>query len=376
MERNLFYVDFCARSTVPGSACPDGHGSAAHATSDTSGHTPFSPYDHCVLCPRACGANRSLGQRGYCGMTSELRIARVGLHMWEEPCLSGSTGSGTIFFTGCPLGCLFCQNHDISRRTVAGRSTSPSDPTSGATASSSIETESPSSGAASLESADVASPYPLPGRIYSVDRLADAMLDLQAQGAHNINFVTGTHYVPHIIEGVRLARARGLSVPTLYNCGGYESADTIRRLQGTIDIYLPDMKFYSPDISRRYAHAADYFDRAREALAEMVRQCPEQEYDENGMMKRGVIVRHLMLPGALFDTKHILDYLTENYGNRITISLMNQYTPMPGAPEELARPLPQKHYDSMVNYLLLLGQTNAFTQEGGTVSSSFIPDFE
>lgn len=301
-------------------------------------------------------------------MTSELRIARVGLHMWEEPCLSGSTGSGTIFFTGCPLGCLFCQNHDISRRTVAGRSTSPADPTSGATASSPIGTESPSSGAAS--------PYSLPGRIYSVDRLADAMLDLQAQGAHNINFVTGTHYVPHIIESVRLARARGLSVPTLYNCGGYESANTIRMLQGTIDIYLPDMKFCSPKISSRYAHAADYFDRASEALAEMVRQCPDQEYDENGMMKRGVIVRHLMLPGMLFDTKHILDYLTENYGNRITISLMNQYTPMPGAPEELARPLPQKHYDSMVNYLLLLGQTNAFTQEGGTVSSSFIPDFE
>ncbi|MBO4687248.1 MAG: radical SAM protein, partial [Clostridiales bacterium] len=258
--------------------------------------------------------------------------------------LSGTRGSGTIFFTGCPLGCVFCQNYEISRRLPEG-SSHPG-------------------------------PYELPGRIYTIEGLASAMLDLQNQGAHNINFVTGTHYVPHIIEGVRLARAHGLTIPTLYNCGGYESVDTIRSLEGTIDIYLPDMKFFSREISSKYAHAADYFDRAKDAIDEMVRQCPKQEFDKDGMMKRGVIVRHLMLPGVLFDTKHILDYLTETYGNTITISLMNQYTPMPGAPDELARPLPQKHYDSMVNYLSILGQTNAFTQEGGTVSESFIPDFE
>ena len=322
-------MDFFAKSTENDSSCSDGHGSA-----DPAG------YGYCTLCPRACGAKRSEGRRGFCGQTSELRIARVGLHMWEEPCLSGTRGSGTIFFTGCSLGCIFCQNYEISRR------------------------------------ADKSSASPLPGRVYTVGQLADAMLDLQKQGAHNINFVTGTHFVPHIIEGVRLARRKGLLIPTLYNCGGYESVDTIRSLEGIIDIYLPDMKFFSSSISEKYARAADYFERAKEALAEMVRQCPSQEFDGNGIMRKGVIVRHLMLPGLLFDTKHILDYLVETYGNRITISLMNQYTPMPGAPEELSAPLSQKHYDSMVNYLSILGQTNAFTQESGTVSESFIPDFE
>ena len=328
MERNLFFVD--------------------------SGKSVFSSYDHCTLCPRNCGAKRSAGKVGFCGMESELRLSRVGLHMWEEPCLSGDKGSGTIFFTGCSLGCIFCQNHEISRR--FGQSTSvPIFRRSG---------ETPSV------------PYSRPGKVYSLEAFSDAMLDLQAQGAHNINFVTGCHYVPHIIEGVRLARSKGLSIPTLYNCGGYESVETIRALSGTIDIYLPDMKFFSPEISMKYAGAKDYFFRAKDALAEMVRQAPDQIFDEDGIMQKGVIVRHLMLPGLLFDTKHILDYLCETYGNRITISLMNQYTPMPGVPEELQSPLSAKHYDSMINYLTILGQENAFTQEGGTVSESFIPDFE
>ncbi len=319
-----------------------------------SGKSVFSSYDHCTLCPRNCGAKRSAGKVGFCGMGSELRLSRVGLHMWEEPCLSGDKGSGTIFFTGCSLGCIFCQNHDISRRSGTGTSV-PIFRRSG---------ETPSV------------PYSRPGKVYSLEAFSDAMLDLQAQGAHNINFVTGCHYVPHIIEGVRLARSKGLSIPTLYNCGGYESVETIRALSGTIDIYLPDMKFFSPEISMKYAGAKDYFFRAKDALAEMVRQAPDQIFDEDGIMQKGVIVRHLMLPGLLFDTKHILDYLCETYGNQITISLMNQYTPMPGVPEELQSPLSAKHYDSMVNYLTILGQENAFTQEGGTVSESFIPDFE
>lgn len=295
----------------------------------------FQFYDHCALCPRSCGVARSAGQRGFCGMTDELRIARVGLHMWEEPCLSGTRGSGTIFFTGCNLGCVFCQNHDISKRSGG-----------------------------------------LPGRVFSIGELSDAMLSLQEQGAHNINFVTGTHFIPHIVEGVHLARQRGLSIPTLYNCGGYESVESLKLLDGVIDIYLPDMKFFSPEVSKRYAGTTDYFDQAKEAVAEMFRQRPKQIFDQDGLMTSGVIVRHLMLPGLLFDTKHILDHLVETYGNRVTISLMNQYTPMPDVPPELASPLSPKHYDSMVNYLALLGQENAFTQEGGTVSESFIPDFE
>ncbi|MBR3057432.1 MAG: radical SAM protein [Clostridiales bacterium] len=266
-------------------------------------------------------------------MTSEIRIARVGLHMWEEPCLSGTRGSGTIFFTGCNLGCIFCQNHEISTRS-------------------------------------------LPGKVYSIEELSSAMLSLQEQGALNINLVTGTHYVPQIVEAVHLSRQKGLTLPILYNCGGYESVETLKLLEGVVDIYLPDMKFFSSEISSRYAHAKDYFERAKEAIAEMVRQCPKQVFDQDGIMQKGVIVRHLMLPGLLFDTKHILDYLCETYGNTITISLMNQYTPMPSVPSELDRPLLPEHYDSMVNYLTILGQENAYTQEGGTVSESFIPDFE
>ena len=290
-------------------------------------------YRACTLCPRKCGADRAT-RTGFCGMTDELRISRVGLHMWEEPCISGKTGSGTVFFTGCSLGCIFCQNHEISQRNR------------------------------------------LPGRAYTVEQFADAMLDLQAQGANNINFVTGTHFVPHIIEGVRIARANGLTIPTLYNCGGYESVETIKALEGTIDIYLPDMKFFSNEISRKYAHVPDYFERAKEAIAEMVRQQPEQCFNDDGIMQKGVIVRHLMLPGLLFDTKHVLDYLCETYGNSITISLMNQYTPMPGVPDELSKPLSQDHYRAMIDHLDLMGQENAFIQEGGTVSESFIPDFE
>ena len=355
-------MEFCSKSTFsPSSADP---------SSASDNPAVFSSYRACTLCPRECGADRRLtggssstsSRLGFCGMSDELRISRVGLHMWEEPCISGKTGSGTIFFTGCSLGCIFCQNHEISRRVK----------TSPASASEPSTTEY----SASSENGGSTGPYPLPGRVYTVEQLADAMLDLQSQGANNINFVTGTHFVPHIIEGVRLARAKGLTVPTLYNCGGYESAETIRSLEGTIDIYLPDMKFFSKKISSRYAHASDYFDRAKEAIAEMVRQQPDQCFNEEGIMVRGVIVRHLMLPGLLFDTKHILDYLCETYGNRITISLMNQYTPMPGAPEELSKPLSPDHYRSMIDHLDLMGQENAFIQEGGTVSESFIPDFE
>ena len=414
-----------------------------------------SSYSSCALCPRVCGVDRSSGATGFCGMSSELRISRVGLHMWEEPCLSGTRGSGTIFFTGCNLGCVFCQNYEIShcvrRRSAAAGAgvstcTAPGSEV-GAAVGAGVSTctaagsevgaavgaeASTAVGAAAGAGQGVQVSGPTtchlkPGKSFSIEEFAQAMLSLQAQGAHNINFVTGTHYIPHIVEGVRLAREQGLILPTLYNCGGYESVEALRMLEGTIDIYLPDMKFFSPDVSKKYCGVRDYFDRCRDAIAEMVRQCPVQEFESdcaesvdsnagncasnatdsnaenyannaagapdaddapgaadaddasgaaNRLMRRGVIVRHLMLPGLLFDTKHILDYLTETYGNQITISLMNQYTPMPGVPEELATPLNPKHYESMVNYLSILGQENAYTQEGDTVSESFIPDFE
>ncbi|HPE38469.1 MAG TPA: radical SAM protein [Bacillota bacterium] len=299
----------------------------------------FSQYDSCTLCPRACHANRSVvgaahsAPLGACQMSSELRIARYGLHMWEEPCLSGEKGSGTIFFTGCPLHCIFCQNAAISRAN-------------------------------------------LPGRSYSVDELSDAMLSLEEQGALNINLVTGVHYVPHIIAALDCARAHGLKLPVIYNSGGYESINTLSMLDGYIDIYLPDMKFFSTKLSTTLAKVPDYFERAKEAIAVMYAQVGKQQFDKDGILQKGLIVRHLVLPGEIFDSKHILDYLCSTYGNDITISLMNQYTPMPDMEGRLARAVLPREYDTLVDYLANLGQTNAYTQENGTVSESFIPDFE
>lgn len=295
-------------------------------------------YAACRLCPRACGVNRLAGETGFCRMSAVPRAARAALHHWEEPCISGTAksglgGSGTVFFSGCNLGCGFCQNRAIS----AGRI----------------------------------------GSDITVDRLSGIFLRLQAEGAHNINLVTAVMFLPHVAEAIRLAKASGLKIPVVYNSGGYESVEALHMLEGLIDVYLPDMKFFSPDVANHFCGTPDYFERCAEALAEMVRQVGAPRFSKQGLLLRGVIVRHLMLPGYLFDSRKILHYLTETYGNRVWISLMNQYTPpappVRGVP---ARPLSAEHYDAMVRFLIDAGQENAFIQGGGTCSEGFVPPFD
>ena len=289
----------------------------------------------CTLCPRRCGVDRAAGQKGRCGVAGTgIYGARAGLHMWEEPCISGSTGSGTVFFSGCPLGCVYCQN-------------------------------------AVIASAQAGTPV-------SVKRLGKIFLELQEKGAANINLVTPTHYTPETVRAVKAARAEGLSLPVVYNCGGYECAETLRMLEGIVDIYLTDFKYMDSETAARYSRAADYPEAAKAALAEMVRQQPEPVFDGEGMMKRGVIVRHLLLPGHVHEAEDVVRYVYEAYGDQVYLSLMNQYTPMPGAAAypELGRRVTKREYERLVDFALSIGVENAFIQEGETAKESFIPAFD
>ena len=289
----------------------------------------------CTLCPRSCGADRAAGQKGYCGVGgTKIKAARAALQLWEEPCISGSQGSGTVFFSGCPLRCVYCQNRDIAR---AGA-----------------------------------------GKEITVERLSEIFLELQEKGAANINLVTPTHYTPEIVKAVAEARDGGLTLPIVYNCGGYEKPETLRTLEGIVDIYLTDFKYMDAEAARRYSHAPDYPEIAKEALGEMVRQQPEPVFDEKGMMKKGVIVRHLLLPGHLKNAEAVVKYVYETYGNRVYLSLMNQYTPLPGMEKwpEINRKVTRREYDRLLDYAVELGVENGFIQEGGTAEESFIPAFD
>ena len=288
----------------------------------------------CTLCPRHCHVNRLLGQAGYCGQTT-LKAARASLHMWEEPCISGTTGSGTVFFSGCNLRCIFCQNYHIALGEA--------------------------------------------GKEISATHLAEIFLSLQEQGANNINLVTPTHFVPQILLALQSAKEQGLIIPIVYNSSGYESTETLRLLEGYVDIYLPDFKYMDSALSMQYSHASDYFAKAKEALAEMVRQAGSPVFDPvTGLMKRGVIVRHLLLPGQTKDSKKILRHLHTTYGNQIFISIMNQYTPLPQVKElpELDRRVSPAEYDRVLDFALRIGIENGFFQEGETASDSFIPEFD
>lgn len=298
-------------------------------------------YSNCNVCPRKCGANRDAGVRGICGQTNEIKIARAALHMWEEPCISGKRGSGTIFFSGCNLHCVFCQNYKIANSDV--------------------------------------------GHIISVEQLTEEMLKLQELGANNINLVTATHFVPSIIKSVESARNQGMNLPIVYNTSSYENVDTIKMLEGIVDVYLPDLKYVSSELSTKYSHAADYFQVASEAIDEMVRQTrgfaftaeagnPKQE-----IMTRGTIVRHLVLPGCVEDSKLVLDYLLATYGEEIFISIMNQYTPLEQVQvscPELYRKVSTEEYSQVLDYAYDLGIENGFIQEGDVAQESFIPEFE
>lgn len=290
---------------------------------------------HCTLCPRECGANRLAGEAGFCGAVGEtVRVARAALHYWEEPCISGSNGSGAVFFSYCPLRCVYCQNRAISRGDA--------------------------------------------GKDIPISRLAEIFLELQGQGAHNINLVTPTHYVPQIILALREAKARGLAIPVVFNCGGYEKAETLRLLEGLVDIYLPDFKYLSSAHAARYSGAPDYFPRAKESLAEMVRQTGEPAFDVHRMMTRGVIVRHLLLPGFAQESKKLLRFLHRKYGDRIYLSIMNQFTPLENVRDypELDRTITDGEYERIIDFAVNLGVENGFVQEGGTADESFIPPFD
>lgn len=289
----------------------------------------------CTLCPRRCHANRAAGQTGFCGQTAQLRAARAALHFWEEPCISGDCGSGTVFFSGCSLQCIFCQNHEIA----LGES----------------------------------------GKVISVERLARIFLELQEKGAANINLVTAGHFIPQVCRALELSKADGLSIPIVYNTGSYEEVPSLRLLEGLVDIWLPDLKYFSCDLSARYSSAPDYFQVATAAIAEMFRQTPTAVFDsKTGLMQRGIIVRHLMLPGQAADSKKILRYLHTTYGNAIYISIMNQYTPLAdvsGLPELNRRVTPEE-YRRVLDFADRIGIENGFMQEDGTAAESFIPPFD
>lgn len=288
----------------------------------------------CHLCPRNCGVNRLDGQRGFCGVDAKIMVARAALHMWEEPCISGKEGSGAVFFSGCSLGCTFCQNRRISR----GQR----------------------------------------GRIVTVEHLAEIFLNLQEQKANNINLVTAGHFLPQVREALILAKKQGLVIPVVYNSSGYEKAEMLRFLDGLVDIYLPDFKYMEAEPAGQYSHAADYPEMTKKALTEMVNQVGTPEFDDRGMMKKGVIVRNLLLPGHVRNSRKVVEYLYGTYGDQIYISLMNQYTPMPAMKDDpqLGRKVTDREYDRLLDYAISLGVTNCFIQEGETAKESFIPEFD
>lgn len=292
---------------------------------------------HCELCPRRCGANRAAGARGVCGADDSLKIARAALHYWEEPPISGERGSGTIFFSGCPLKCVYCQNHEIS------------------------------TGGFGIEVA--------PGR------LVEIMLELQEQGAHNINLVTATHYAHLLPTAIGEARRRGLSIPIVYNTSGYEREEAVAELADLVDVWLVDYKYAGADLGRALSHVVDYPETAARALTRMcaaVAARGGEFVDADGMMRRGVIVRHLVLPGHADDSCRVLDRIWDVAGD-VPISVMNQYTPnerMRASGGELSRAVTEGEYEFVLDHADDVGFTQMFWQEGGAVDESFTPAFD
>lgn len=289
-------------------------------------------FKNCNLCPRNCNINREK-EHGYCHANNKLKIARAALHYYEEPCISGTNGSGAIFFTYCNLKCIFCQNYEISTKNI--------------------------------------------GKEISIEKLSDICLNLQKEGANNINLVTPTHYIPLIKEALLKAKNKGLTIPIIYNTSGYEKVSSLKLLEGLIDIYIPDLKYKSEILGKKYSNAPDYFDITTKAIKEMYRQVGKPKFSKEGIMQKGLIVRHLAIPENEKDSKEILSYLYNTYKNNIYISLMNQYTPIKKTKyNELNRKLSKKEYYNLIDYAISLGIENCFVQEEGTQKKSFIPDFK
>lgn len=284
----------------------------------------------CNSCPRKCNIDRE-EKTGVCGAPSEYKVARAALHFWEEPCISGERGSGTVFFSGCSLKCVFCQNFEISRNAY--------------------------------------------GKVINEDRLIEIFKELEEQGAHNINLVNPTHYSRQLAETLRKYKP---SVPTVWNTGGYDSVESLKMLDGFVDVYLADIKYVSSAVSKKYSGAEDYFRIASEAVLEMQRQVGENVFDANGMMQKGLIIRHLVLPGNISQAMRVMDWVKENLPKETVLSIMSQYTPCGKASDypTINRKLSRREYDMVLDYAEKLGFENAFIQESGSSSEEFIPDFD
>ena len=286
----------------------------------------------CNLCPRNCNANRKI-QKGYCKAPHAITAARSSLHFWEEPCISGVEGSGTVFFSGCSMGCVYCQNFDIAHQNF--------------------------------------------GKEISIERLCDIFLELQNKKANNINLVTPTHYADKIIEAVKLAKQKGLKIPVVYNTSGYEKEETIESLKDTVDIFMPDFKYWLSETAKKYSNAPDYPEIAKKAIDKMVTLNPHLVFDKRGMLQKGVIIRILLLPGFVYEAKRITEYVYSKYGDSVIISLMSQYTPNKNTDEfpEINRKVRKKEYESLVQFAVDLGLENVYIQDGSSASESFIPPF-
>lgn len=294
----------------------------------------MNKYKNCLLCPRKCGINRRTGQTGVCGVSSEIKVARAALHYWEEPCISGKRGSGAVFFSGCSLHCVFCQNREISD----GKA----------------------------------------GKLISKERLSDIFMELADKGANNINLVTPGQYIPDIVWAVNNAKSRGMKLPIIYNTSGYENVTELKLLEDIVDVYLPDFKYMDSTLSAMYSRAKDYPSVAKQALSEMVRQLPDVVIDDaTGLIQKGVIVRQLLLPGHVNDAKAVLKYLYDTYHDHVYISMMSQFTPIALKDyPEINRTVTRREYERLVDYALEIGITNAFIQEGDVAKDSFIPAFD
>lgn len=288
----------------------------------------------CQICPHKCKVNRNTGSKGRCKCDDTIKIALASVHHYEEPCLSEKNGSGTIFFTNCNLNCIYCQNYEISQQEK--------------------------------------------GKAVSIDELADIMIKQQEKGVNNINLVTPTMYAYQIIEAIKIAKKKGLNIPIVYNTNGYENVETIRALNGYIDIYLPDLKYYSDELSRKYSNVDNYFAIATQAIKEMYKQVGKAEFDNKGIMQKGVIIRHLVLPSHLQNTKHILKWIKENMPEDIYVSIMAQYFPTYKAKEDnlINRKLTQKEYKEIENYLYTLDLKNGYIQELGKNEEEYVPNFD
>lgn len=288
---------------------------------------------NCQICPRQCGVNRYQA-RGHCQAGAYVRVAKACLHHWEEPCISGERGSGTVFFSHCSLRCAFCQNYVISSQ---GK-----------------------------------------GQDITLERLVHIFLELQAQGAHNINLVTPTHYMPHLRWAIPRARELGLTIPVVYNSSGYERVESLRALRGLVDVYLPDLKFFAASVSRKWCAAGDYFSYASQAVLEMFHQVGAPRFDRDGMLQRGLMIRHLLLPGGLEDSKCVVDWVVDNLPSAVYLNIMAQYTPLGQANQypEICRRVTTEEYEELVDYALMRGLGNGYLQDVDSAGAEYVPDFD